>query len=225
MDPFSVVIPTWNEAGYVGRAVQSARRAGASEVLVVDGGSDDDTLAEAADADVKFRAPRGRARQLNAGALRAQGPNLLFLHADCELEAGALAEAGELLARPGVVAGCFRQLVLCRGLLFRCIDGFATGRVRLTSVPYGDQGLFLRRERFLALGGFPEVGFMEDLLFGLRLRRAGRVVVARGRILVSPRRWRRAGVLEQTVCNWGLTALALAGVPPGRLERFYPAVR
>jgi hypothetical protein len=90
---------------------------------------------------------------------------------------------------------------------------------------YGDQGLFLRRDRFEKMGGFPSVPIMEDLFFGRRLRRQGRIALASRRIFVSPRRWQRVGILRQTWRNWTLTALAVAGVDPDRLAALYPPER
>jgi hypothetical protein len=162
---------------------------------------------------------------MNLGAAHATGDVLLFLHADCSLEAGALEAAERWLRRPGVAAGCFTMTVRARGLLYRSIDACATARVRLTGLVYGDQGLFLRRDRFERLGGFPRLRLMEDLFFSRELRRHGRVVVASRRIFVSPRRWQRAGLVRQTLRNWALTALAAGGVHPDRLARYYPAIR
>jgi hypothetical protein len=105
------------------------------------------------------------------------------------------------------------------------IDAAATARVRLTGLIYGDQGMFVRRDRFERLGGFPVVRFMEDILISIRLRHQGRMVVAGRRIFVSPRRWQRQGVLRQTLRNWTLTALAAGGVHPDRLARHYPTMR
>jgi hypothetical protein len=111
------------------------------------------------------------------------------------------------------------------GLLYRSIDACATARVRLTGLVYGDQGLFLRRADFERVGGFPPLRFMEDVFLSRALRRLGRVVVSRRRIFVSPRRWRQAGLVRQTLRNWALTALAALGVHPDRLALFYPVVR
>ena len=97
--------------------------------------------------------------------------------------------------------------------------------MRLTGVVYGDQGLFIRRATFEKLGGFPAAPFMEDVLLSGRLRRAGRVVLLPHRIYASPRRWVKVGVVGQTLRNWTLTALALGGVSPERMARFYPLVR
>src|SRR5262249_18494082 len=158
--------------------------------------------------------PRGRALQMNLGAAHATGDVLLFLHADCLLETGALEAVKRCLRRRGVVAGCFTMTVAARGLLFRLLDACATARGRLTGLVYGDQGLFLPRDRFVRLGGFPHLRLMEDLFFSRELRRQGRIEVAPRRIYVSPRRWQQAGLLRQTLRNWTLTALAAGGIHP-----------
>jgi rSAM/selenodomain-associated transferase 2 len=221
----SVIIPALNEAAGIGDTVARLRRQGAAEIIVVDGGSSDDTAVRARHADRVLTSPPGRAAQMNAGAAVAAGEVLLFLHADCTLDDGALTAATAALRRPGVVAGCFTMRVRAEGALYRSIDACATARVRLTGVVYGDQSLFLRRRDFQRLGGFPRVRFMEDILFSRRLRRAGRVVVLRPRVWVSARRWQKVGLVRQTLRNWTLTALALAGVHPDRLAEYYPRVR
>jgi rSAM/selenodomain-associated transferase 2 len=221
----SVIIPTLNEAACLAQTLCSLRRQRPRQIIVADGGSTDGTREAAALADCFLMAPRGRASQMNAGAARAAGDVLLFLHADCTLEEGALEEVERRLRKRDVAAGCFRMTVGAGGWLYRLIDDCATARVRLTGIAYGDQGLFLRRSLFARLGGFPPLRFMEDVFFTRRLRRHGRIVVARRRIFVSPRRWQRAGLIRQTLRNWALTALAAAGVPPDRLAAFYPVVR
>lgn len=223
--PVSVIIPTLNEEACLATALTALRRQRPHEIVVVDGGSSDATCRLAAAADQLLTGPRGRARQMNLGARHASGDVLLFLHADCTLEDGALDEAAWWLRRPGVVAGCYRMTVRADGVLYRCIDACATARVRLTGLIYGDQGLFVTRECFARLGGFPPLALMEDLFFSRQLRRAGRLAVARRRIYVSPRRWQRAGLVRQTFRNWTLTALAAGGIHPDQLARFYPAVR
>jgi rSAM/selenodomain-associated transferase 2 len=221
----SVVIPVLNEAGCLEETLICLRRQNPHEIAVVDGGSTDDTLARAHAADLVLHAPRGRARQMNAGAARASGSVLLFLHADCRLQDGALAAAERALSQRGVVAGCFRMCVAEAGAVYRCIDACATLRVRLSGLIYGDQGLFLRRDLFERLGGFPELRLMEDVFLSRKLRSQGKVVVVPQRIFVSARRWQRGGVIRQTLRNWTLTALAGLGVHPDRLAAFYPAVR
>ncbi len=221
----SVIIPALNEERCLAGTVRDLRAQGPCEIIVVDGGSTDGTVAAAGAADLVLHGPRGRALQMNLGAARATGDVLLFLHADCHLEAGALAEAERLARRPGFVAGCFRMTIRADGVLYRWTDFFANARVRLTGMAYGDQGLFLTRARFGQVGGFPPVRFLEDVLMSRRLARDGRIVLARHRIVVSPRRWQRAGIVRQTVRNWVLVGLASAGVDPDRLAAYYPAVR
>jgi rSAM/selenodomain-associated transferase 2 len=221
----SVIIPTWNEEACLGETLRRLREHGPAEIVVADGGSTDATRHVARAADRLVEGPRGRAAQMNHGAAHAGGEVLLFLHADCALEPGALAAAVEALRRRRVAAGCFRMTITASAPVYRLIDACATARVRLTGLVYGDQGLFVRRDLFARVGGFPPVRLMEDVAISRALRRLGRVVVAPRRIYVSPRRWQRQGVVRQTLRNWALTALAAAGVHPDRLAAYYPAVR
>ena len=221
----SIIIPTWNEAGCIATTIRSLRTHTPAEIIVVDGGSTDDTVTLAHDADRVLVSEPGRAAQMNAGAAVARGDLLLFLHADCRLAHGAIAAIERALARPTTLAGCFSMHVDAVGWGFRSIDACATARVRWTGVVYGDQGLFLRRRDFFRLGGFPQIRFMEDVFFSRRLARKGRVVVLPQRIYVSPRRWHAVGLVRQTLRNWTLTALALAGMSPDRLASYYPRVR
>src|SRR5262245_33698650 len=134
----SVIIPALNEAACLPETLACVRAQGPREIIVVDGGSGDGTREAAAAADVVLTAPRGRASQMNAGAARATGDVLLFLHADCTLEEGALEEVERRLRKRDVAAGCFRMTVGAGGWLYRLIDDCATARVRLTGIAYGD---------------------------------------------------------------------------------------
>ena len=225
MTRVTIIIPTLNEATCIARTLETLRGQHPYEIIIADGGSTDGTLELARGADLVLAAPPGRAVQMNSGAAVARGEHLLFLHADCRLAAGAVAAIGPALRRPSVAAGCFSMRVEAAGPLFRSIDACATARVRLTGIAYGDQGLFVRRADFARLGGFPPLRFMEDVFFSRRLRRDGRIVVLPHAIHVSPRRWQKMGVVRQTLRNWTLTALALAGVSPDRLATYYPQVR
>jgi rSAM/selenodomain-associated transferase 2 len=221
----SVIIPAFNEANVIAQTLRSLREQRPHEILVVDGGSSDDTIAQASEADRVLTGVRGRAAQMNLGASHATGDVLLFLHADCTLERGALVAAARCVMRPQVAAACFRMTVTAPGLLYRFIDFCAGARVRMTGLIYGDQGLAVRRDLFERVGGFPVLRLMEDVFISARLRRLGRMIVLPQRIFVSPRRWQKTGLIRQTLRNWALTAVAAAGVHPDRLARFYPAVR
>jgi rSAM/selenodomain-associated transferase 2 len=223
----SVVIPTLNEATTIVAALGRLARQRPDEVVVVDAASPDGTAALAASAGARvLAAPRGRGVQQNRGAAATSGELLLFLHADCWLEDGALAALRRFArCNPHVPGGCFRMSVADPDPRFRAIDAAAHLRAGLLGVPYGDQGLFVRRRAFDHLGGFPELPLMEDVFFALRLRRLGRLAVLRPRIYVSPRRWRQRGLVRQTLQNWFLTALAALGTPLSSLARLYPAIR
>ena len=222
----SVIIPTLNEESCLGLTLDRLAEDWPAEVIVADGGSVDATLKIARRTARVVQAERGRAVQQNLGAAAATGDVLLFLHADCWPEPGWQAAVRSAVARPGFVAGCFRMRIDGKQQIFRAIERGGDLRVRWLGLPYGDQGIFLRRATFMGLGGFPPVSLMEDLLFMSRARMEGRIKLLRHPIHISPRRWERAGIVRQTLRNWMLTAQAIwGGVHPDRLARFYPAVR
>ena len=174
----SMVVPALNEEGQIEEVVRDGLANGAWEVIVADGGSGDATRLRAAQAGARVvEAPRGRARQLNAGAAAAQGDVFLFLHADTRLPARAADLIRKALGRPQVIAGAFTYRAAGEGLIGRVMTAGGNLRHRLSGYPYGDQGLFLRRRVFRALGGYPELPVMEDWEFVRRLRRLGQVTI------------------------------------------------
>ena len=223
----SVIIPTLNEANSIGRAIDNALAGGAHEVLVVDGGSDDGTLDVVRDKACRLlECAPGRAAQQNLGARHASGEVLLFLHADNWLEPVGLSQIEAALADDDMLGGAFRQQIEAPGRLYRALERGNAWRAARLKLPYGDQGIFMRRETFEHLGGFPEVPIMEDLLlmrcFRRRFRGRTRLVLLPGPLHVSPRRWQRNGVIGQTARNWLLLSATLLGVSPHRLAAFYP---
>ncbi len=221
----SIIIPTLNEAANIAGLIEQTRGIGDCEIIVVDGGSTDDTCQRAIHADRVLNSPPGRARQQNLGAEQCRGDVLLFLHADCRLPSTALDSIRMALADERVVGGCFEQRLDSRGVRYRLIEWGNAWRVRLFKLAYGDQAIFVRRAVFESLGRFPELQLMEDVFLMKRLRRAGRFVLSPDRLTVSTRRWQRHGVIRQTLRNWTLLTLALCGVSPDRLARFYPKTR
>ncbi len=219
----SIIIPALNEAEGIASAVERAWANQPYEVLVVDGGSSDDTAALASRSGAKLVCgPRGRASQQNLGAAQAEGDVLLFLHADTWLEPDGCRQIAESLHDPATQCGAFRQRIDAEGATFRWLERGNAWRAGRRGLPYGDQGIFVRRDTFHRIGGFPEVPLMEDWLLMRRLRRIAWPVLLPGPLHVSPRRWRRHGVVRQTLRNWSLLAAATIGVSPHRLVKFYP---
>jgi rSAM/selenodomain-associated transferase 2 len=158
---------------------------------------------------------------MNAGARAATGDVLCFLHADTRLPDGAGTAIAGALADPAVVAGRFDVRFDSPRWPFRMIAGLMNRRSRLTRISTGDQGLFVRRAAFDAVGGFPDIPLMEDIEITRRLRRAGRIACLSERVTTSARKWERDGVARTIVLMWTLRLLHFAGVAPARLHRWY----
>jgi rSAM/selenodomain-associated transferase 2 len=221
--PVSVIVPVLNEAGVVGRSLRLLReRAPGAEILVVDGGSTDETvqLAESS-CDRVLEAARGRAAQLNAGARAARGDVFWFLHVDSEVPPDCLDEIARLLADENVAGGFFRIRLPRAGLGYRLTDGFAHYAGLLLGMRCGDHGMFCRREIFERLGGFPDVPLMEDVAFFRKLRRSGCVRFSNKRIVASPRRYEQIGPIRLSLSYGLLALLYLLGVPMASLVRIY----
>lgn len=218
----SVVIPTLNEATELPSLLASLPPSGGLEVIVADGGSQDDTraIAQQYGATVVQSAP-GRARQMNAGASAAMGKTLLFLHADTRLPDHFASLVQQTLAQPGVVLGAFDLTI--DGTLpgLRWVERGVRWRSRWLGLPYGDQALFLRAETFWQLGGFPEVPILEDLKLVRQAQKRGKVAIAPGAVSTSARRWETLGVWQTTLINQGVLVGAALGVPLERITQFY----
>jgi len=220
----SIIVPTLNEAAGIVAALQSLgglRRCG-HEVIVVDGGSSDGTVALAARfADRVLAASAGRAAQMNAGARVAAGDVFLFLHADTRLPEAADRLVLEGLAAAGAVWGRFDVRIASPHPLLRVVETMMNLRSRLTRICTGDQGIFVRREAFEAVGGYPAQALMEDIAISARLRRLSAPLCLRARCLTSARRWESRGVLRTILLMWWLRLQYALGVAPARLARDY----
>ena len=191
------------------------------EIVVVDGGIDPriEGIVSTHDRATLRRSPPGRARQMNAGAAGAASEWLLFLHADSTMPAGWLDAMGSLGEAPA--GGWFRFAVNDPAWQARVIEWLVAWRVRHLRLPYGDQGLFVRRRIFEQLGGFREMPLMEDVEFVRRLVRAGPMAELPLTLGTSSRRWRRDGWCRRSMKNLAIQTLYFAGVPPSRLARWY----
>ncbi len=222
----SVVIPTLNEADSIDRTLACVRQAGECEIIIVDGGSDDGTLEIARkSADCVLSAQRGRACQMNAGAQVATGETLLFLHADTLPPPGFPHLIEQALTDPDVVGGRFDVDLDAPGWPFRMIGALMNIRSRLTHIATGDQGIFVRRETFESIGGYPELDIMEDLELSRQLKRAGKVACLRNRVRTSARRWQKHGVTKTILIMWGLRLCHFFGIRPAALKAFYADTR
>ena len=215
----SVIIPTLNEAAAIGTALAALAplRARGHEVLVADGGSEDGTRDIAAPlADRVMAAPRGRARQMNAGAAAATGDALLFLHADTRLPAKADQIIFHSLEQNPW--GRFDVTIEGRSALLPVIAFFMNLRSRLTGVATGDQAIFVRRADF---AGFPEIALMEDIAFSKAMKRRGAPAALHEKVTTSGRRWERHGVLRTMALMWRLRLAFFFGAEPDELARRY----
>jgi len=222
----SIVIPALNESANLARLLPdlTTRETGA-EVIVVDGGSHDDSREVVARVPGArwLASPRGRARQMNAGARASRGDVVLFLHADTVLPDGAGAAIRAALADPGVVGGRFDVRLDSRRPLLAVVAWMMNQRSRLTGLATGDQAIFVRQSVLDALGGYADIPLMEDIELSRRLKRCGRVAALRLRVTTSARKWEREGVVRTIVLMWTLRLLYALGVAPARLHRWYYA--
>jgi len=220
----SIIVPTRNEVDVIATTLAPLREPEVLEVIVVDGGSGDETCAIAASlADVVVESAPGRARQMNAGARVARGAILLFLHADTIVPRGFAAAIVE--ACQHAVGGRFDVTLAAPGRCFRIIESAINWRSRWSGLSTGDQALFVRAEVFRELGGYPDQPLLEDLALARAMKRRGRVAALRERVHTSARRWQRHGTLRTVALMWWIRALYALGVSPRRLARLYREAR
>jgi rSAM/selenodomain-associated transferase 2 len=218
----SIIIPTRNEAESISELLPVMLSLPGLEVLVIDGGSTDNTVetAKALGAQVYSVVP-GRALQMNAGARTARGDILLFLHADTRLPQGFAKQVRDTMSRPEVAAGAFRLAIEGRGLGLRIIEWLANLRARYLQMPYGDQAIFVRADKFSSVGGYPALPIMEDFELVRRLKRKGCIKILPLAAKTSSRRWVQLGVLRTTAINQAIIIGYLLGINPEKLADWY----
>lgn len=221
----SVIIPILNEEKILEKTLSRLQSELKNhELIIVDGGSTDGSTSIAEKYGKVIKSERGRAKQLNGGAAAAKGDILIFLHADVWLEPGALA-AVETVLSSGYVGGGFLQKIDGRSILYRIIEIIADMRGKYLKVFYGDSGIFVSRNDFERIGGFPEVPIMEEMGFSKALRGLGKTKMVKPRIHISARRWVANGIVRTTAINWLITLLYFLGFSLGRLAKLYRNIR
>jgi len=220
----SVIIPVLNEEAVIGACLAQFCGVEDVELIVVDGGSTDSTkkMVEARGGAQWVQVGKaGRALQMNAGAECATGDVFLFLHADTFLPSGGLMLIRDSLRVSGVVGGRFRLGLSEKTIGFRLVAFLSTLRSRYLGITYGDQGIYVRRETFLAVGGFPSLQLFEDSEFCSRVACAGKFVMLKAQVCSSTRRWRKWGFVRTVVEMWVLRILYTFSVSDITLSRWY----
>ncbi|MCP4692804.1 MAG: glycosyltransferase family 2 protein [Desulfobacterales bacterium] len=217
-----MVIPTLNEADSIARTIAGVEPNERREVIVVDGGSVDDTVAIAKSLGARvIDGLPPKASQMNLGASMAAGEALFFLHADSRPPDRFDARILQCLREPGVAAGAFTLRIDSPEPGLRLIERLADFRSRRMGMPYGDQGIFLSSRVFHQIGGFPPIPIMEDFELIRRLRKKGRIAILPAPVVTSPRRWLNFGILKTTLINQIVIAAYLMGVSPQSIARVY----
>ena len=234
--PISVIIPTLNEERTIMATLAHTAALGFDELIVVDGGSLDQTpvLVESyrrrtqspAQSPVRLvTAPCGRARQMNEGAKTSRGEILLFLHADTQLPGDAKTMIVTTLADQRMVGGRFDVRFDRPSLWGTIISRMVNWRSRLTGIATGDQALFVRRHIFEQIGGFADMPLMEDIDFSRRLKRKGATAALTATVITSFRRWEQHGPLRTILLMWTIRFLYWVGISPSHLTKWYKVIR
>jgi rSAM/selenodomain-associated transferase 2 len=218
----SIIIPTLNEAAVLAQTLAAIGSDPNIEVLVVDGGSQDDTCAIAQSWGAKLlHSNPGRAQQMNLGAQTAQNEILLFLHGDTLLPPNYYGLIAMTIAQPHTIAGAFDLTINAPDVSLRLVEWGVRLRSRLLQLPYGDQGIFLKRETFGAIGGYPNLAIMEDYQLIQTLKQLGQIAIVPTPVKTHPRRWQKLGILRTTVLNQIMILGYHLGIPPERLRTWY----
>ena len=222
-EKISVIIPTINEAENIGTTLRSFKNIQNIEIIVVDGGSTDRTteIAENEGVEKVLYEHHGKGLQMNRGASMAEGGILLFLHADTRLPDKWDDCVRETLQNTRTIAGAFQLTIDGNGIGLRIIEIFTRFRSALLQLPYGDQGIFLRKDLFEQLGGFKPISIMEDFEFIRRAGKMGKIVTCKQSVITSGRRWQKFGIFRTTLINQLIVLGFYLGIPHNYLRKFY----
>ena len=222
-DSISVIIPALNEAGNLDNTISNVHNNGEfKEIILVDGGSSDDTVEIAKSMGIKvLESSPPRSKQMNIGYQKSKGDILLFLHCDTLLPYGYDKLICQTLAKPGVVAGAFELSVDSSSFWIDLIVKLSNFRSRKMQLPYGDQAIFIEASIFKKIGMFSEISIMEDFEIIRRLRSQGKIGIVPKPVITSARRWIRLGVLQTTIINQFMILGYLIGIDSKILARWY----
>ena len=222
----SVIIPTLNESSALANTIAKMRENSPCEILVGDGGSADGTLAIARQSGARvIHSKRGRADQMNAAANEAVGDLLLFLHADTVLDPAGYRQMKEAMSRRNLAGGAFGLQLDSDKTSLKVISQLATWRSKYCNLVYGDQAIFVRKNIFQEMGGYPTLPICEDLAFFRALQKKGKTVILSEKAHTSPRRWLSEGTAYTTFRNILIATMFLLGFPPKIMARWYRVVR
>lgn len=226
MIQLSIIIPVLNEEKCLPQCLQVIPKQEDIEVIVIDGGSCDKSMAIAKQYGCRNEiVVGGRAKQLQRGAAIAQGNALLFLHGDCLLPTNFVTVIKETLEQDDVSCGAFSLAINAQGLKYKIVSWGANLRSRRSNLPYGDQGLFMKKTIYDRAGGFPTMPIMEDYVFVRNLAQFGRIITSPEKITTSARRWQNLGVIRTTLINQAIIIGYTFGVNPKRLCTLYNRLR
>jgi rSAM/selenodomain-associated transferase 2 len=224
MKKISIIVPVFNETHCIVKTLNSLlglRQAG-HELIVVDGGSTDDTIETARPmCDVVITAPKGRASQMNAGVTGSSGDILWFVHADTCIQDSVVQIMLELAEHSRVCWGRFNVRLSGQATAFRVIEYFMNLRSRFTGIATGDQAIFMHRRLYEQIGGYPDIAIMEDVAICKALKKISRPLCFSQRVITDSRRWERNGVLRTILLMWRLRLAYALGVNPGKLAKLY----
>lgn len=220
----TVIVPTYNEEDVIESLIRELKEQPREivEIIVADGGSTDGTLEILGDLNVTvINGPKSRGAQMDLAARWATTDVLLFLHADVKLPVGWLNKVFEVLTDSDIMVGAFSIEIDEKGRKYRVLEKLANLRASLLKIVYGDEAIFVRAADFKKVGGFKGMALMEDLSLVRRLRELGKAVVLKDKVLVSPRRWQKNGVVKNTIKNFFIVTLYYFGVSEDKLYKIY----
>ncbi|MDX8395128.1 MAG: TIGR04283 family arsenosugar biosynthesis glycosyltransferase [Mariprofundaceae bacterium] len=218
----AIVVPILNEAGKLPELIAMLESLGADEVVFVDGGSSDGSLEILGESDVLWiNSESGRAKQMNAGAVKISSDIILFLHADTKLLENNILNIQGCCVDASACAGRFDVRLSGQQSVFRVIEFMINLRSRLSKVSTGDQAMFVRRDVFEKMGGFADIALMEDVELSKRLKKMGKVVCLREKVITSSRRWEKHGIGKTVWLMWKLRLRYFLGADPIKLKKSY----